>query len=117
MKMDDMLSMEMQFMKVQDLDKNPILSLGLIRNSFDLIIDLSTNLGRDAERQAKWKDILSKISDFPVQTRNGRKVFRYTEEGVDWVDGNGLGIQHIYPSNAITLDSDKELLDSFTAIP
>ena len=28
------------------LDKNPILSLGLIRNSFDLIIDLSTNLGR-----------------------------------------------------------------------
>jgi len=92
------------------LDKNPILSLGLIRNSFDLIIDLSTNLGRDAERQAKWKDILSKISDFPVQTRNGRKVFRYTEEGVDWVDGNGLAIQQIYPSNAITLDSDKELL-------
>ena len=91
------------------LDKNPILSLGLIRNSFDLIIDLSTNLG-DTERQAKWKDILSKISDFPVQIRNGRKVFRYTEEGVDWVDGNGLGIQHIYPSNAITLDSDKELL-------
>ena len=92
------------------LDKNPILSLGLIRNSFDLIIDLSTNLGRDPERQAEWKDILSKISDFPVQIRNGRKVFRYTEEGVDWVDGNGLGIQHIYPSNSITLDSDKELL-------
>jgi alpha-L-fucosidase 2 len=92
------------------LDKNPILSLGLIRNSFDLIIDLSTNLARDVERQAKWKDILLKISDFPVQTRNGREVFRYTEEGVDWVDGNGLGIQHIYPSNAITLDSSTELL-------
>jgi hypothetical protein len=92
------------------LDKNPILSLGLIRNSFDLIIDLSTNLGRDVARQAKWKDILLKISDFPVQTRNGREVFRYTEEGVDWVDGNGLGIQHIYPSNAITPGSSSELL-------
>jgi alpha-L-fucosidase 2 len=92
-------------------DKNPILSLGLIRNSFDLIIDLSSNLGRDPDRQAKWKDILSKISDFPVQIRNGRKVFRYTEEGVDWVDGNGLGIQHIYPSNAITMDSNKDLLE------
>jgi alpha-L-fucosidase 2 len=92
------------------LDKNPILSLGLIRNSFDLIIDLSTNLGRDVARQAKWKDILLKISDFPVQTRNGRDVFRYTEEGVDWVDGNGLGIQHIYPSNAITPGSSSKLL-------
>jgi hypothetical protein len=91
-------------------DKNPILSLGLIRNAFDLIIDLSSTLKIDENRQEKWKDILSKISDFPFQIRNGRTVFRYSEEGVAWWDGNGLGIQHIYPANAITLDSKDSLL-------
>jgi alpha-L-fucosidase 2 len=91
-------------------DKNPILSLGLVRNAFDLILDLSAALQADEGRRAKWKDILSRLSDFPVQIRNGRKVFRYTEEGVDWWDGNGLGIQHIYPGNAITFDSREELL-------
>lgn len=91
-------------------DKNPVLSLGLIRNAFDLVIDLSSALKADENRQTKWEDILNKLSDFPVQTRNGRKVFRYTEEGVDWWDGNGLGIQQIYPANAITLDSKEELL-------
>jgi alpha-L-fucosidase 2 len=91
-------------------DKNPILSVGLIRNAFDLMIDLSSSLQRDLGRQEKWKDILTKLSDFPVQTRNGQKVFRYTEEGTDWWDGNGLGIQHIYPASTITLDSKEELL-------
>lgn len=92
-------------------DKNPILSLGLIRNAFDLIIDLSSTLKVDENRQEKWQDILDKISDFPVQIRDGRKVFRYTEEGVAWWNDNGLGIQHIYPANAITLDSNPELLE------
>ena len=91
-------------------DKNAILSLGLIRNALDLAIDLSSTLKIDESRQAKWKHILSKLSDFPVQIRNGKKVFRYTEEGVDWWNDNGLGIQHIYPANAITLDSNEELL-------
>jgi hypothetical protein len=92
-------------------DKNPILSLGLIRNAFDLIIDLSSTLKVDENRQEKWQDILDKISDFPVQIRDGRKVFRYSEEGVAWWNDNGLGIQHIYPANAITLDSNSELLE------
>ena len=91
-------------------DKNPILSLGLVRNAFDLIIDLSSSLKIDESRQAKWKDILNKLSDFPVQVRNGKRVFRYTEEGVAWWNDNGLGIQNIYPANSITADSKDELL-------
>lgn len=91
-------------------DKNPILSLGLVRNAFELIMDLSTSLKIDAGRQEKWKDILARLSDFPTQLRNGKKVFRYTEQGVDWWPDNGLGIQHIYPSNAINLDSNPEML-------
>lgn len=91
-------------------DKNPVLTLGLVRNTFNLMLDLSSALKVDQDRQVKWKDILDKLSLFPVQERNGRRVFRYTEKGVDWWENNGLGIQHIYPANAITLDSGDELL-------
>ena len=91
-------------------NQNPILSLGLVRNAFDLIIDLSATLKLDEGRRGKWEDILNKLSDFPIQIRNGRKVFRYTEKGVDWWPDNGLGIQHIYPSNSINLDSKADLL-------
>jgi len=91
-------------------NKNPIISLGLVRNAFDLIIDLSANLNVDKARQEKWTDIINKLSDFPVQVRKGRKVFRLTEEGPDWLDGHGLETHQIYPANAITLNSNKELL-------
>ncbi|QIL40547.1 hypothetical protein G7074_15495 [Pedobacter sp. HDW13] len=91
-------------------NENPILSLGLVRNAFDLIIDLSATLKLDESRKGKWADILNKLSEFPIQIRNGRKVFRYTEKGVDWWPDNGLGIQHIYPSNSINLDSKADLL-------
>lgn len=91
-------------------DKNPVLTLGLIRNAIGLAIDLSRELKIDQKRQVKWKEILSKLSAFPTQQRNGETVFRYTEEGIDWWNDNGLGIQHIYPANGITPDSDKALL-------
>ncbi|MDP4212677.1 MAG: hypothetical protein Q8926_08635, partial [Bacteroidota bacterium] len=93
-------------------DKNPILSLGLVRNAFNLILDLSSALKVDENRQARWKDILNRISEYPTQIRDGKKVFRYTEEGLDWWNDNGLGIQHIYPANGITLDSSRELLQT-----
>lgn len=92
-------------------NKNPILTLGLLRNAFDLAIDMSTALDLDAARREKWQDILRNLADFPIQQRNGRTVFRYTTEGPEWVDGNTLGIQHIFPGNAITLDSDPLLLE------
>lgn len=91
-------------------DKNSILSLGLLRNALGLILDLSSTLKIDESKQDKWKDILNRLSVFPVQIRKEKKVFRYTEEGVDWWADNGLGIQHIYPGNAITLDSPEAVL-------
>lgn len=91
-------------------NKNPILTLGLLRNALDLMIDLSITLQKDDQKRETWNDMLARLSDFPVQQRRGKQVFRYTEEGVDWWDGNGLGIQHIYPGNAITLESNPELL-------
>jgi len=105
-------------------DFNSIVSLGLVRNALELAIDMSTEMGVDADRHAKWKHILANLSTWSYQTlrlpymrgedrsvkKPERKVFRYTEKGTPWWRNNTLGIQHIYPAGAIGLDSPPELL-------
>jgi hypothetical protein len=92
-------------------DFNPLLSLGLVRTLFANMISMSEDLGVDANRREKWKDIAAKISAFPVQERGGKTVFRYSEKGTAWWNDNTLGIQHVFPSGAIGLDSDPKLLE------
>ena len=92
-------------------DFNSIVSLGLARNTFELAVDMSTSLGVDADRQEKWQHLLKNLSAFATQEKDGATVFRYTEKGTEWVGGNSLGIQHIYPAGAIGLDSDPKLLE------
>ena len=89
---------------------NPILSLGLVRNSLDLALDMSEELGVDAESRKKWNHILATLSGWTTQDKNGKAVFRYTEKGTSWWRDNTLGIQHIYPGNCIGLDSDPKWL-------
>ncbi|MFO1521161.1 MAG: LamG-like jellyroll fold domain-containing protein [Kiritimatiellia bacterium] len=92
-------------------DTNPILTLGLLRNLFKNMIPMSEELGLDADRRATWQDILVRLSPFPLQERGGKTVFRYSEKGTAWWNDNTLGIQHIFPSGAIGLDSDPRLLE------
>jgi len=92
-------------------DLNPILSLGLVRNLFKNLIVMSKDLGVDEARRAKWQDIQDRLSAYPLQERNGKTVFRYTEKGLAWWKDNTLGIQHIFPSDTIGLDSDPKLLE------
>ena len=91
-------------------DMNPLLSLGLVRTLFTNLVTMSEDLGVDAERRAKWQDIAVRISAFPVQERDGKTVFRYSEKGTAWVNDNTLGIHHIFPCGAVGLDSDPKLL-------
>ena len=90
--------------------KNPILSLGLVRMVMQTVSDMSLFLGVDADKRSQWTFVHDHLSEYPLQERNGKTVFRYTEKGTDWWDGNTLGIQHIYPAGQIGLDSDSELL-------
>jgi alpha-L-fucosidase 2 len=92
-------------------DMNPILTLGLLRTLYKNMITMSDQLGVDADKRAKWQDILDRLSAFPLQERDGKTVFRYAEKGMGWNDGNTLGIQHIFPAGAIGLDSDPKLLE------
>jgi hypothetical protein len=92
-------------------DCNPILGLGLIRMVFRGLLDISRELGDENPAAPKWRHILEHISPYPVQERNGRTVFRYTESGMAWCDGNSLGVQHVFPAGAIGLGSNKEPLE------
>lgn len=89
---------------------NGIMSLGLVRFLLQGCIDMSADLGADSSLRSTWQNLLTHMSEFPTQTRNGETVFRYTEVGRDWNDGNSIGIQHIYPGSQIGLDSDSTTL-------
>ncbi len=91
-------------------DTNSILSLGLVRNSLELLLDMSEALGKDEGQRARWQEILETLSPFPTQEREGKQVFRYTEDGMAWADSNTLGIQHIFPGGQVHLDSPAGLL-------
>jgi hypothetical protein len=93
-------------------DMNPLLSLGLVRTLFTNLLAMSEELGLDSDRRPKWRDISARLSAFPLQERGGKTVFRYSEKGTAWVDGNTLGIHHIFPAGAIGLDSAPKLLET-----
>jgi hypothetical protein len=106
-------------------DFNSIVSLALVRNALELAIDMSREMGVDADRHEKWRHILEHLSGWsyhelrlphaPGEDRSVEKpkvkVFRYTERGTPWWRGNTLGIQHIYPAGAIGLDSPPDVLE------
>lgn len=92
-------------------DMNPILSLGVVRMLFKGILDISRELSIDENRREKWTHIVEHMSDFPTYERDGKKIFRLTEQGLDWYDDNTLAVQHIWPVGAIGLNSDPALLE------
>jgi len=91
-------------------DFNPILSLGLIRMVMQGLLDVTEYLEIPSPKREKWEHILTHLSAYPTQIRDGKKVFRYTERGRDWNQGGSLGVQHIYPGGRIGLSSEPELL-------
>jgi autotransporter-associated beta strand protein len=113
-------------------DVNPIFSLGAMRLVLSLALDMSSALNVDVSRQANWRNILTNLSTYPNCTVgdlpsnywppqlphtaavSNLSVFRYTEVGTAWHENNTCGIQHIYPANAIGLDSPPDMLQRAT---
>lgn len=94
-------------------EKNPPLSLGLIRMAARAAIELSTALSVDEHRRGKWQHILDHISAFPLTQRNGKPMFDVCENGITRLeDVNMCCIQHIYPANAVSLSSDPALVQA-----
>ena len=91
---------------------NGIMSLGLVRFLLQGSIDISASLNMDADQRAIWQDRLTHLSAYPTFVKDGKTVFRYTEVGLDWNNGNAIGNQHIYPASQIGLGSDATLLQT-----
>ena len=91
-------------------DKNNVLTLGLLRLCIPAAIDMAQTLGVDADRCKTWQTLLDRLPDFPTFERNGQTVYRYTQQGQAWVDGNDVGQQHIYPCGCVGLSSDARTL-------
>ena len=62
-------------------DKNNCLSLGLVRMFFDGMLEVSRELGADADRRARWQHILDHLSDFPTAMVDGVRRIRGAEAG------------------------------------
>ena len=92
-------------------DFNPLNSLGFLRTFFEVVIEISTELGVDTERHDKWQHILANLSEYPVYESDGEKYFRAVErgdgssknlKGLKWHMLHGL----VFPATNIGLGSD-----------
>ena len=73
--------------------KNPRRALGLIRQFFAGMIDVSIELGVDADRRDKWRHILQYLSE----PDNNERIL-------------GIVVDYVWPSGVIGLDSDPAIL-------
>lgn len=91
---------------------NPLLSLGLIRMLLRGLLDICRECGIQSPEREQWQQVLEHLSEFPTMERNGKRVFRLTEDGTDWCDNNSLAIQHIFPAGCVGLGSSPDLLET-----
>ncbi|MGN0523402.1 MAG: glycosyl hydrolase family 95 catalytic domain-containing protein [Eubacterium sp.] len=90
--------------------KNNLLSLGLVRMVLKALLDISKALKTDEDKREKWEHILTHISNYPTFYKKFKKVFRYTEKGMAWNNGNFLCLQHIYPAGQGDLNNNADIL-------
>jgi alpha-L-fucosidase 2 len=90
---------------------NNALSLALVHQLFQGLIDMSTALNEDSTTRTTWQNINTHLAVQPTMTENGQTIFSETSVGAGFVnDGNDIDIQSVYPGNQIGLDSSSTLL-------
>ena len=87
--------------------KNTLDELTFLRSTFQGLIDISTELGMDAERRAKWQHILDHLSAYPTEDRGGKTVLRGAENSPA---GRGPNLRFVWPNGQVGLGSDPKLL-------
>jgi hypothetical protein len=75
-------------------DFNSTLSLGLVKMLFKGVTDMSTYLGKDADRQEKWMHILTHLSKFPVAETDGRLSLQSVEKR-PWGPERAAGLNRV----------------------
>ena len=77
-------------------DFNSTLSLGLVRMLFQGVMDMSDFLSVDRMRQSRWKDILEKLSEYPLGiAEDGRQSLKNMERGPQNKDVQASGLNRV----------------------
>jgi len=99
-------------------DRNNCLSLGLVRNLFRGMQEVSEELGVDADRRVRWRDILDRLSPFPTVEVEGVRRLRGAESGPAasrvGPSRNNTRLEFmgmVWPSTVVGLESDPALLN------
>ena len=96
------------YMPQNHLEKNCILSLGLVRMLMRLIIDLSETLQLNTERIPRWQHILEHLRKPATFESEGEKLLR-TEDNKEVLDE--LSLRYLYPAGEIGKYSTLELFE------
>ena len=87
-------------------ERNPIISVGLVRMLMRLLADMAETLGVDADRIPRWLEIAEKLGPAKIVEQDGVPVLR----GTDNVPAmRALCLQYMYPANQIGQYSTPEL--------
>jgi alpha-L-fucosidase 2 len=93
-------------------DKNPIITLALLRFFFNGMISISKATDMDSASLEQWQDILDRLSVYTTFEHGGKTVFRLTEEGTSWREHRGFApFSPVYPCGEISLGSDNKMLE------
>ena len=97
-------------------DVNAIYPLGFLRRTYSAALAASLKLGCDADRRAKWEDILARLSNYPMGVWNGKRLLKEAEND-DRIIYSGPGdnvslLQVVQPGNQIGLGSPPELVEA-----
>ncbi|MFD2162308.1 trehalose hydrolase [Paradesertivirga mongoliensis] len=76
-------------------DFNSTLSLGLVKMLFKGILDLSTFLKVDDNRQQKWRHIISHLSKFPIGEADGRLTLKSVERNASSENPRATGLARV----------------------
>lgn len=81
-------------------------ALSFLRTFYTAMIEASSDLGVDANRQAKWQDILTNLSAYPTVPYQGRTVFAFSENNAA-ADSNAYpyNLYPVHPSNQVGISS------------
>jgi len=91
---------------------NPTNDLAFVRATLKGLIDISTELGVDANERPKWQEILDHLSPYPTGDMDGKRVL-LTADGAKGMKMTSTvpfwGLVAIWPANQIGLGLDPEL--------
>lgn len=90
-------------------DKNPIVSLGLVKMLMNLLIDISTELGENSEKIPKWQHIAENLYEPETFESNGEMLLRGLDGSTEIRE---LALEYGYPAGQIGKYSSKTLFDA-----